>query len=114
MAGPRFDVDPAIVSALNGVVDPCSIATGRPISIIDMGLVRSIEVAGAAIRVGLRLTSPFCFQVPLIRREIETQLVAIGYVAEIDVDTADEWLPHMMSRDAQRDLRRIREGRSTA
>ena len=113
MAGPGFKVDGRIVTALNGVVDPCSIATGRPIGIVDMGLVRSIDVAGAVVRVGLRLTSPFCFQVPLIQREIESQLTTIGYRAETEVDTADEWLPHMMSPDAQSDLRRIREGTAT-
>jgi metal-sulfur cluster biosynthetic enzyme len=101
--------DAQIAAALNGVVDPCSIATGRPITILDMGLVRSVAVEGSAVHVVLRLTSPFCFQVPLIREEIERRLAAIGYACEVGVDTADEWLPEMMSTEAREDLRRIRE-----
>ena len=31
-----------VVASLRGIVDPCSAATGMPLSIVDMGMVRHV------------------------------------------------------------------------
>ena len=53
-----------VVASLREIVDPCSAATGVPVSIVDMGLVRHVEIDGDEVRVELRLTSPLCHQAP--------------------------------------------------
>ena len=52
--------------ALRPLNDPCSVASGTPIDVVSMGLVKDVNVdeAGTA-RVEIRLTSPSC--VMLIR-----------------------------------------------
>ena len=35
-----------VTEALRRVVDPCSIATGVPINLVDMGIVRGIQIDG--------------------------------------------------------------------
>jgi metal-sulfur cluster biosynthetic enzyme len=96
-------------AALRGVVDPCSIATGAPIDIVDMGLVRRVEISAGAAVIGLRLTNPFCLQAANIADRIR-EVVAheTGLEATVEIDVRDEWWPEMMAPGARRRLRRIR------
>jgi hypothetical protein len=36
-----------VLSAINQVVDPCSVGIGVPIGVVDMGLVESVNLTGA-------------------------------------------------------------------
>jgi metal-sulfur cluster biosynthetic enzyme len=94
-------------AALDRVVDPCSIATGVPISLPDMGLVKDVRAEGDEVVVQLRLTSPFCFQIGLILERIEELTCGVGTV-RVEVDHGDEWLPDMMAAHARRRLRAVR------
>ena len=96
--------------ALDLVVDPCSIATGVPITLQDMGLVQSVTCRDGHAQVVLRLTSPLCWQQTNIIEAVEN---ALGQVADITsvacaIDHSAQWLPNMMAGDAQARLRRIR------
>jgi len=99
----------SVRDALRSVVDPCSIATGAPINILDMGLVRGVEVRDGVAVVGLRLTHPFCMQAANIADRIREVVAAgTGLAATVDIDVADEWWPDMIAPEARRRLRSIR------
>ena len=100
-----------VTEALRSVVDPCSIATGAPINLVDMGMVRGIKIDGAHVEVQLRFTSPVCWQAANIITAIEDNLMAIDGVEQVTCDTrsgAWEWKPEMMAPSAQARLRRLR------
>ena len=100
-----------VTEALRSVVDPCSIATGAPIDLVDMGLVRAIEIDHTHVEVQLRFTSPLCWQATNIISAIEDAVMAIDGVEQVTCDSrsaAWEWTPDMMAPSAQARLRRLR------
>jgi metal-sulfur cluster biosynthetic enzyme len=105
----RTSEEHLVLNSLLKVVDPCSIATGVPISISDMGLVREIVVENGTATVKLRLTNPFCFQIGIICDEVEKKVRALGLDCVIDVDPNDDWSSDLMSLDAQERLRQRRQ-----
>jgi metal-sulfur cluster biosynthetic enzyme len=97
--------------ALRSVVDPCSIATGVPISLPDMGLVQQVAVDDAGgVEITLCLTSPVCLQVVNIVEAVERNVGAVPGVssARCRVDVTAQWMPDMMDAGARRRLRLIR------
>ncbi|KXF56444.1 hypothetical protein AXA44_34435 [Rhodococcus sp. SC4] len=97
-------------AALSTVVDPCSIATGVPISLVDMGLVQDIDVKVRSVTVTLQPTSPFCMQIGLMTEKMEQ---AVAEAADFDevritVDHEAEWMPEMMAESSRAALRRVR------
>lgn len=101
----------AVRSALRQVVDPCSIATGVPLHLEDMGLVRDLRCDESGnVTISLRLTSPFCAQWGNIRERVELVVRSVGGVNSVDVEVDDgnEWVPQMMSLRASRMLRALR------
>lgn len=102
--------DPELEEALRSIVDPCSIATGVPISLIDMGLILEAERTGSTARVVLQLTSPICMQIGIMEAKIREKFSAIDGVehVQVHIDHAAEWMPSMMSEQSQIELRRRR------
>jgi metal-sulfur cluster biosynthetic enzyme len=96
--------------ALRAVVDPCSIATGVPIDLLDMGLVKRVDIDGGIATVELIVTSPMCTQIGLIRRRIDEVVGGLPGIEQvvIEVDARAEWWPQMMAPDAQARLRAVR------
>jgi metal-sulfur cluster biosynthetic enzyme len=100
-----------VTEALRSVADPCSIATGAPVNLVDMGMLRGIRIDGTHVEVQLRFTSPVCWQAANIIMAIEDNLLAIDGVEQVTCDTrsgAWEWKPEMMAASAQARLRRLR------
>jgi metal-sulfur cluster biosynthetic enzyme len=97
-------------AALRGVADPCAIATGVPIDVVGMGLVKDVRVAGGTVTVELQLTSPFCMQIGLLSDQSRTAVGRLPGVTEVlvEVDHAAEWMPEDMEPEAQAALRRVR------
>jgi metal-sulfur cluster biosynthetic enzyme len=93
------------VRALSDVYDPCCRETG--ISVVDMGLLRSVTVTDRHARVELLLTSGWC---PFAARVLTDVADAIS--AEPGVDTCDveivwdeAWTTDRLSGSATRALR---------
>jgi metal-sulfur cluster biosynthetic enzyme len=107
MALPRAELEERIRSCLHRIKDPCSVATGHPLHLEEMGLVKSIEVDSedGHVLVDLRLTSPSCVMVGYFVTEIQ-KLVreAIPDIADVEVrfDQGFEWTPEMMSAEVRR------------
>ena len=101
-----------IVAALRTVHDPCCREHG--ISVVDMGLLRSVDVDGDHARVELVLTSGWCpFATHLltaVRERIET-LPEVRH-AEVDVVWDEPWTTERLSADARRKLRFLPDPRA--
>src|SRR3954454_22267872 len=94
-----------VVRALSDVYDPCCREKG--ISVVDMGLVRSVTVHDRHAWVELLLTSGWC---PFAARVLDDVEAAIG--ASPDVDTCEveivwdeAWTTDRLSESATRKLR---------
>lgn len=99
-----------IRGCLAEVIDPCSAATGVRLSVLDMGLVRSIDVEGGQVTVSLRLTSPVCTMVPYFIREVEERVADLPGVRSVrcETDLGLAWEPGMMTPAA---VQRLAENR---
>lgn len=88
----------AVEERLAGVVDPCSTASVLPMSIVELGLIRDVTLAGGVLTVHLRLTSPSCVMVGYIAREVIARLADLPGVTEVRLapDEGLDWDPSMM------------------
>jgi metal-sulfur cluster biosynthetic enzyme len=93
------------VKALADVYDPCCREKG--ISVVDMGLLRSVTLSGSHARVELMLTSGWCPFATRLLTEIEDALAARPGVDTCQVDlTWDEaWTTDRLSASAAQKLR---------
>lgn len=90
--------------ALREVVDPCSAATGSNLDVVEMGMVKAIEVEDGHARVELRITTPVCTMMPYFDREVGRHVGALEGIASVDLETdmGTEWTEDMMSEAAKR------------
>lgn len=74
-------------SALAEVVDP-----EYPVSLVDLGLVRGVEVRGATVRVDVAYCSLGCPCIELIEDDIRERLLKLEDVERVDVrEVFDRW-----------------------
>lgn len=99
-----------IWAALRRVVDPCSIATGVPINLVDMGLVKQVESEEGEVRIELRLTSPICWQAANIIAEVERFVAPLPGVRSVQctLDASSDWMPDMIAPHMRERLRQVR------
>ena len=96
-----------VLGALEAVKDPCSVATRRPMSIVDLGLLVGLEIdeQAGAVSIVLRPTTLGCVLMGSIMQASEEQARAVEGVHEVQVrlDLEAEWDPGSMSpRAAER------------
>jgi metal-sulfur cluster biosynthetic enzyme len=89
----------AIRDRLATIIDPCSAAAGRPLNILDMGLVKGIELEDGGLTVHLRLTSPMCGLGWYFVQQADRQLSDLPGVTHVMVtlDNGLEWTPEAMA-----------------
>ncbi|HEX5996305.1 MAG TPA: metal-sulfur cluster assembly factor [Jiangellales bacterium] len=92
-------------NALADVYDPCCREKG--LSIIDMGLVRSVHVDGGRARVELLLTSGWCPFAATVLTQVKDRLLAQPGVGAADVEIVwdEAWTTDRLSDKAARTLR---------
>jgi metal-sulfur cluster biosynthetic enzyme len=74
-------------AALAEVLDP-----EYPVSVVDLGLVRGVEIQGAAVRVGLAYCSLGCPCIELIEDDIRERLLELEGVEQVEVrEVFDRW-----------------------
>jgi metal-sulfur cluster biosynthetic enzyme len=93
------------VRALSGVFDPCCREKG--ISVVDMGLLRSVDLHDRHARVELLLTSGWC---PFASRVLMDVADAIGAQpgvdsCEVEVVWDEAWTTDRLAESARRKLR---------
>jgi metal-sulfur cluster biosynthetic enzyme len=93
------------VRALSGVYDPCCREKG--ISVVDMGLLRSVELRDGHARVELLLTSGWCPFAVRVVTDVEDAVRQVPGVSSCAVEIVwDEvWTPDRLSESAVRALR---------
>jgi metal-sulfur cluster biosynthetic enzyme len=84
-----------IAAALAGVYDPCSVAAGRPISVVDMGLVTGWSLDAGVLSVVFCVTFAGCTMAPHFVAAARAELAQIPGVTAVHtrVDTAHIWHP---------------------
>jgi metal-sulfur cluster biosynthetic enzyme len=90
------DLEREVMAALHEVKDPCSVAVGTPLSLVEMGLVRSCDISpDADVRIVLDVTSPMCLMAGHFLNDAQERLSAIPAVrsACVTVDPSGEWTP---------------------
>lgn len=103
-------------AALGDVSDPCSVAVGCAISLVDMQIVQSIVATDDGVRVTLQLTEPSCIFAFHICEEVETRLHdALGADADVEVRLAHDyptvWTEDSIAPAARKRLQEVRERR---
>jgi metal-sulfur cluster biosynthetic enzyme len=98
------DLIELVESRLESVLDPCSVAAGNPMNIVEMGLIDRIEVSSGEVHVYLCLTSPTCSMLEHFSREADRVLDdvrdQVGAVV-LHPDTGMSWTPSRLSHDAR-------------
>jgi metal-sulfur cluster biosynthetic enzyme len=89
-------------AALTEVLDP-----EYPVSLVDMGLVRGVEVQGATVRVDVVFCSLGCPCIALIEDDIRERLLRLEDVDDVEVrEVFDHWTRRDISA---RGLKLLRE-----
>jgi len=101
---------------LDEVVDPCSEANGTDLSIIEMGLLDGIDVDEGHVTVSMRLTSPFCMQLPYFVEEVDERVGSIDGVTSVTLETDEgvDWHTGMMTEEARKRRRERKAAREAA
>ena len=91
--------------ALAGVYDPCCREKG--ISVLDMGLVRSVQVEAGVATVELLLTSGWCPFAASVLTEVKEQILRAPGITDADVSIVwdEAWTTDRLSPRAQDILR---------
>jgi metal-sulfur cluster biosynthetic enzyme len=95
---------PELIDALRDVYDPC--CADRGISIVDMGVVEDVRVAGSRVEVDLVLTTGWCPFVASMSSAIPDRLRALPGVEEVDVRVVWDpvWTMDRLSESARAQL----------
>jgi metal-sulfur cluster biosynthetic enzyme len=99
-------MDPsAVLDRLRDVYDPCCREKG--VSVVDMGIVRSVTVAAGTARVELILTSGWCPFAARVLTEVRERVEATPGIeqAEVEVVWDEPWTTDRLSASARRALR---------
>ena len=82
-------LESSVRELLDTVRDPCSVRMGKPLGLVQMGLVESVDISEDAIRVRLVLTGPGCVFYFQFADDIERVLAPIAAGRDIDVAIDD-------------------------
>ena len=98
------DVQQRVTAALSSVYDPCQ---EKGLSVVDMGLVRSVTVDGGHARVELLLTTGWC---PFAANLVGLVSERVSELPEVDAATVEivwdePWTAERLSETARRQLR---------
>lgn len=92
----------AVQSALGEVLDP-----EYPVSLVDMGMIRGVEVEDATARVSIAYCSLGCPCIALIEQDVEERLLQVVGIDRVEiVESFDPWTRKDLS---QRGLAVLRE-----
>jgi metal-sulfur cluster biosynthetic enzyme len=103
--GATFPGREAVIRALDNCYDPC--CRDRRISVVDMGLIESIEIQGKTVRIEMVLTSGWCPFAARLLEMVEGEVGGLAGVDEVDVEVVWDptWTPERMSAGAREKLR---------
>ena len=83
---PSGSPEEQVKEALRTVIDP-----ELNLNILDLGLIYGTEIQGGNVKVTYTLTSPGCPLGPVIKGQMQSALLKLGWVKEVQTDLA--WIP---------------------
>lgn len=93
----------AVLAALREVLDP-----EYPVNIVDLGLIRGIEIEGGAARVRLTYTSMGCPCMEMIQDDIRERLRRVPGVERVEIEVVWEpWTRAHVSAEGWERLRGV-------
>jgi metal-sulfur cluster biosynthetic enzyme len=93
-----------VLRQLGTVDDPCSVAMSAPLSIVELGLVRGIDIGeDGAVTVTISPTSPGCMLIPRIAEAAHDAALSVPGVRSVDiaVDHGFAWSQAAMTEEAR-------------
>jgi metal-sulfur cluster biosynthetic enzyme len=95
----------AVIGALDNCYDPC--CRDRRISVVDMGLIESIEIENRKVEIEMVLTTGWCPFASRLLEMVTEEVGALSTVDNVDVDVIWDptWTPDRMSEAAREKLR---------
>ena len=116
-----------VLLAADEISDPCSVATGVRMGLVEMGIIRESDVIvedgedgedGATVSLTLRLTAPGCLYYVGFERDLQLRVGAVDGVREVTVrrDPGYDWQESDIAEPGRLRLRehRLREHRRRA
>jgi metal-sulfur cluster biosynthetic enzyme len=94
-----------VIRALDECYDPC--CRDRKISVVDMGLIESVEIQDANVSIEMVLTSGWCPFAARLLEMIKEEVGKLPAVEAVDVEVVWDptWTPERMSAGAREKLR---------
>ena len=95
----------AVIGALDNCFDPC--CRERRISVVDMGLIESIEIRAREVKIEMVLTTGWCPFASRLLGMVEEEVGALPGVEAVNVEVVWDptWTPERMSAGAREKLR---------
>ena len=97
--------EPEVLAALGRCHDPC--CKEKQISVVDMGLIESIEIENRRVGIEMVLTTGWCPFASRLLEMVTEEVGALPTVDSVDVDVVWDptWTPERMSESAREKLR---------
>jgi metal-sulfur cluster biosynthetic enzyme len=94
-----------VIRALDECYDPC--CRDRKISVVDMGLIESVEIQGGNVSIEIVLTSGWCPFAARLLEMVKEEVGKLPAVDAVDVEVVWDptWTPERMSAGAREKLR---------
>ena len=93
----------AVWAALAEVPDPAIPA----VSVVDLGMVHSVELDGERLRVALLPTFVGCPALDLIRQAVAARLAGMAADVQVEMTFAEPWTSERITADGRRKLREV-------
>ncbi len=95
----------AVIRALDNCYDPC--CRERKISVVDMGLIESIDIRDKEVRIEMVPTTGWCPFASRLLEMVEREVENLPGVDSVDVEDVwnPTWTPERMSAGAREKLR---------
>jgi metal-sulfur cluster biosynthetic enzyme len=95
----------AVIRALDNCYDPC--CRERKISVVDMGLIESIEIRNREVKIEMVLTTGWCPFASRLLEMVEEEVGRLPEVESVNVEVVWDptWTPERMSAGAREKLR---------
>jgi metal-sulfur cluster biosynthetic enzyme len=93
-----------ILAELDEIKDPCSVASGVPMGLAELGLIDMIKISPEGeVAIRLSLTSPFCHMIGFFKTEVQRRVMALPGIASVSLsaDNGLDWSPDRISAPAQ-------------
>ena len=94
----------AVIGALDNCYDPC--CRERRISVVDMGLIESIDIGDREVKIEMVLTTGWCPFASRLLEMVEEEVGGLPAVDNVEVDVVWDptWTPERMSESAREKL----------